>query len=915
MDLTKHIVIINGINKTCQVETIRFQDYRYTIKFHNSDKTYFYSWDKVTWLTNPIDLDLSGTHVFIHGSRQRDVQSIRLFAGSAEKYYTVISDNGFIRQYASHEIDIRVSCLTSDTLNLLDYFKQCAAVNTLGIADNDARDTQGFLSGIYSRIDFIDGTTAAATYLNPSKGIRTHSIGSVIFPFGCNASQERAVKTALSNQLSVIQGPPGTGKTQTILNIIANLLVSGKSVLVVSSNNSATENVAEKLARNGFGFLVAPLGNSDNRKAFIASQPPLNPDLPSWDRSRAEISTLSREVGEQTRSIEAVFDMREQLAAFRQELAEVQTEQLHFQKEHSLDSSGPTTPVKSGAILRTLSRLNDFALLSGYDDTGFWHRVKTSARRLELLARLRYQLRIPATLIPEAMPELLTRLESMFYTYRIAELESGIASLETALAGIDAKALMDSLTEKTMTILKASLSDRFNRPRTAVGSIKELYDNGPAILRDYPVVLSTTFSSRSCFDSDTIFDYVIMDEASQVSVETGLLSLTCARNAVIVGDTMQLSNVVADEDRARLKEIADTAGVPSAYDASRHNFLESILAALPSVPQTLLREHYRCHPDIINFCNQKFYGGRLLIMTRRAEEESPLMVITTSEGHHSRGHYNQREIDTVKLELLPLLGNLSDTGVITPYKDQAQAFRDQLPGIEAATVHKYQGREKGTIIMSVTDDVITEFSDKPDLLNVAVSRAKDRFCLVVSGNPQTLKGNIHDLVEYIRYQRGIILRSKLHSIYDYLFSHINDHRNRLQQQTSGAVSQHTSENLTFGLIEKIRRTVPALSHIKTLCHYPLRNLLGDTSDLTAAEISYAHHPLTHVDFLIINRVSKEPLLAIETDGYNFHNETSPQFRRDRMKDHILESAGLPLLRLSTVGHSEEERILDALLGN
>ena len=67
------------------------------------------------------------------------------------------------------------------------------------------------------------------------------------------------------------------------------------------------------------------------------------------------------------------------------------------------------------------------------------------------------------------------------------------------------------------------------------------------------------------------------------------------------------------------------------------------------------------------------------------------MVITTSEGHHSRGHYNQREIDTVKLELLPLLGNLSDTGVITPYKDQAQAFRDQLPGIEAATVHKYQG--------------------------------------------------------------------------------------------------------------------------------------------------------------------------------------------------------------------------------
>ena len=70
----------------------------------------------------------------------------------------------------------------------------------------------------------------------------------MIFPFGGNASQFKAVENALSNQMSVIQGPPGTGKTQTILNIIANLLVRGKTVQVVSNNNSATQNVFEKLA-------------------------------------------------------------------------------------------------------------------------------------------------------------------------------------------------------------------------------------------------------------------------------------------------------------------------------------------------------------------------------------------------------------------------------------------------------------------------------------------------------------------------------------------------------------------------------------------------------------------------------------------------------------------------------------------
>ena len=95
-----------------------------------------------------------------------------------------------------------------------------------------------------------------------------------IFPFGCNASQYKAVKAALENKISVIQGPPGTGKTQTILNIIANLLIKGCTVMVVSNNNSATKNVLEKLSaeKYGLGFLVAQLGKYDNKEIFIQSQ-------------------------------------------------------------------------------------------------------------------------------------------------------------------------------------------------------------------------------------------------------------------------------------------------------------------------------------------------------------------------------------------------------------------------------------------------------------------------------------------------------------------------------------------------------------------------------------------------------------------------------------------------------------------
>jgi len=118
--------------------------------------------------------------------------------------------------------------------------------------------------------------------------------------------------------------------------------------------------------------------------------------------------------------------------------------------------------------------------------------------------------------------------------------------------------------------------------------------------------------------------------------------------------------------------------------------------------------------------------------------------------------------------------------------------------------------------------------------------------------------------------------------------------------------------LTFDLIEKIRVSYPHLSHIKALCHYPMRYLINDTQGLSEREKRYVLHPATHIDFLIINRVTKEPLLAIETDGYSFHNEKTEQFQRDRMKGKILELYGLPLLRLSTVGYGEESKIVDAL---
>ena len=82
--------------------------------------------------------------------------------------------------------------------------------------------------------------------------------------------------------------------------------------------------------------------------------------------------------------------------------------------------------------------------------------------------------------------------------------------------------------------------------------------------------------------------------------------------------------------------------------------------------------------------------------------------------------------------------------------------------------------------------------------------------------------------------------------------------------------------------------------------------------MSAEELKYASNYNTHLDFLIINKVSKLPVLAIETDGYSYHNNETEQHQRDLMKDHILSNYGLPLLRLSTKGSGERKKIIDSL---
>jgi len=680
--------------------------------------------------------------------------------------------------------------------------------------------------------------------------------------------------------------------------------MQNKTVAIVSNNNAATMNVFDKLKKYDLSFISAFLGNKDNKEEFFNNQNPNYPIFTDIINDGKDLKSFKEDIESDTNLLKDMLTSQNQPALLKQEFEELLIEKRYFLELYE------KREIKAKKY-KSFFKQNSQRVLSLWAD--FAH-LQTTNKNISLFFKIKNLFKygiFSFSFYNYSIDTIIVLLQHSFYILKEKELKNQIVTLEKQLSKYDFDNVMALHSEKSMKVFKTYLSQKYQLSHKRKSFDNDiLWQDFTSFITEYPIILSTTHSLRNSTGKNFLYDYLIIDESSQVDIVAGSLALSCAKNVIVVGDLKQLPHIVSEESEEIVENIFNNYTLSPFYHY-KNNLLLSMFNIFKDAPRTLLKEHYRCHPKIIGFCNKKFYNNELIILTKPTNEnEIPLVLYKTVDGNHARGRYNQRQIDVIINEILPMIAS-DNIGIISPFRMQVNKLTNEVKtntSIEVDTVHKYQGREKNIIIITTVVDNENEFADNLNLLNVAISRAIDKLYVVVSDNEKNK--NMKDLVNYIRYNNYDIQESKIYSIFDLLYQnyapYLNTYLNKLKK-----VSQYKSENLMNVVIENVLNN-EELQHLGFFLDYSLNKIIKDTSLLNDEEKTFVENPWSHIDFIIYSKINKQIVLAIEVDGWAFHENNPKQLKRDKIKDNVLDKYNIPLIRFATNGSQEEEKLFNYL---
>lgn len=615
-----------------------------------------------------------------------------------------------------------------------------------------------------------------------------------ITPLSLSDSQEKVIKNIENNKFVAVQGPPGTGKSQTIVNLVAHLIANGKTVLVASRMDKAVDVVADRLNELGAPYLALRAGRMNYQKQLslklqdlLSGKADLDDDVE--DYIFADVKDMRQHL-DCMRETEAKCEKIIKLERGWHDLkAEIQQQALNV---------GELQYIKRALKKSEIDNISDVikTLTANMEKSGFF----ASFANMSSLRQLKKILDIKDFEVePENLDRLKIELDFITQKWKLRKIESDIqktGNLHVMMEQIrqmkrkQNKLAVNILKSTRREAIKALLRDEKKRRRIKVHAmslverrknlqsrILEEEDFKP-LLEAFPCWCVTTYAvSDSLPLKPGMFDVAIIDEASQCDIASCFPIMYRAKKTVVVGDDKQLPHLSFLE-KAKEQSFLSQYGIPDKYQLMWRFRTNSMfdLADYYSMNSVMLDEHFRSLPPIINFSNHEFYSDRIRVMKKDSSEDNVLDLIKVPDGKVDMdATRNLPEIEALVKTLHEII--IEDerknpekpvtVGIISPFRAQVEQLKISVPKvlsdymikkhqIEIGTAHTFQGDERDIILMSWAfannsyPQSIT-FLQKPNLFNVAITRARSKCINFVSHDIETMpEGHFRNYVSFIK---------------------------------------------------------------------------------------------------------------------------------------------------------------------
>lgn len=666
-----------------------------------------------------------------------------------------------------------------------------------------------------------------------------------------NLDQLLAINNAMKYPLAYIQGPPGTGKTSTILNTILTAFFNGKTVLFSSFNNHPIDSVCaalENISHRGkkIPFPIFRIGNKEKtieslnawREKFLQCK-----DTPIFsetlERNKESEIAKSEQLTELLKSYEEKIELEERKKAIEQ-LLEINTNMTY-----QFDLQG-----------RQLAEVN---------------------QRLSQIGEIKNEDAI--SLVYEGGEKMM-----QYFYYTSAKF---------------IKRLSEPKNKDLREIILADDSENDGRLKRFSEFLKS-EENIFRLTKIFPIVAATCISAEKIGTPNVYFDMTIIDEASQCDTAHSLLPILRGKQLMLVGDPQQLNPVILldAKDNDALKRMYK---IPDEYDFIKNSVYKTFLASDSVSKEILLRHHYRCAKEIIEFNNKKYYANQLEIESAKSKNIPLAFCDVPNDRSYEK---NVAPLEAEEIIRYAKENPAQKIGVITPFVKQKRLIEDlikkhQLKNISCGTVHAFQGDEKDVVLFSLaltnkTNAKTYEWiNSNKELINVATSRAKEKLVLVASENEIE---RLHKEYEKIPAQK----ETKCDDVFEL--------KNYIKKNGDCKITPRQTASRALGI--KPYSTKTEEEFLTTLSH-ALDNVIGDFKKCSVKKevgisavfegenIEPSLFYTGRFDFVIYERDydrKERPVLAIELDGKE-HLEDIAVKKRDRTKNEICRRHHLQLIRV------------------